>query len=220
MSYETELEAAMSKRLAVEPELATTIAQVLRKLNAKKPYEPALVDAIFQKWDRWPITFTDAYAFILVYADIMRGRTRIARISLGETPGNDRATEENNAKLEQLSPQFYANFQGGNDDHDGNFGWYDHIHLGGSIVKTKQLVPGPIITVGPRLVPLEVGYQSAAKTMVMLKSGGVARWPYHSSDIWVLYRPNMPSIETTCQQDDNGWPCSRTRINSKKIGMR
>jgi len=202
----------MARRFCTEPDLARTTAEVLQRLRSRNYYEQGLVDAVFQNWVRRPVTFVDAYAFMLIYCKIVTGEFRIARIPVGETPGADADTADNNAKLQQLAPQFSAEFWGGCTDHDGWFTWHDHLHVGGYINVDHKLVVGPEIAIAPRRLQLEVGTQSAAKTLYMLNAGrGIARWPYDSDDLWVICDPTAFSrVETVCQRDDDGWPCSRS----------
>lgn len=223
--YKDGIEQAMAREFARNPELAKTTAEVLARLRRGGYYEQGLVDAIGQPGTKYDVTsdytVTDAFAFLLVYSQLVTGTFRWARICAHATPYGDRAVEENNAGLAQLSPQFYANFVGGAGDHDGDFGWYDHIHLGGCINKNGRLVDGPNVTVKASCVPLEVGTQSFAKTWVMLRQNrGVARWPYGSEDVWLLCDPEtFSTVETDCMPDEDGWPCARVRQNSSHIEL-
>jgi hypothetical protein len=119
--------------------------------------------------------------------------------------------------LRGLQPQFEAVFLGGAGDHDGSFTWHDHLHLGGNINVDGRLVAGPEHVIRASSIALEVGTQSASKTVFMLKqSGAFARWPYGSEDVWVF--ANMPYIEchsekTSCARDEDGWPCARARMD-------
>lgn len=217
-TYDLSLEENMAKRLSAEPELAKTVAEVLGRLRDRKFYETAFVDAVFQKWERFPITFTDAYGFMLAYTNVLTGRWRIARVTVGETPLADKETESNNARLRGLNPQFGANFLGGPGDHDGSFWWHDHLHLGGSVLVNDQIVDGAPITVGPGQVALEVGYQAVGKTLTMMhQNRSMARWPYDSDSIWIFCnctetRGRFNRIETSCKYDEpRGWPCAYSR---------
>jgi len=213
--YETGLEEIMARDLCEHPELATTIAQVLARLRRGNYYEQELVDAIFQKW-RWPCTFADAFAFTKVYSELVNNGNpmlRMVRIRVGATPCSDKARDENNRRLKGLSPQFSAQFWGGCGDHDGWFGWHDHLHLCGNVNVDGALVEGPTVTVSAHKLPLEVGTQSAAKTLHMvMRNFGVARWPYGSDDVWVICNVRLlPRASATCVPDSDGWPCARTQ---------
>src|SRR4029077_5429009 len=81
--YREILEERCAKHLSREPDLAKTVAQVLARLRNHEIYEQELVDAIFQKWNRFPINFTDAYGFAMAYSEILQGGWRIARIMIG-----------------------------------------------------------------------------------------------------------------------------------------
>lgn len=111
-SYDLALEENMARRLSAEPGLAKTTAEVLGRLRDGKSYEAALVNAVFQKWSRYPINFTDAYGFMLAYTKILTGAWRLARITVGDTPLADKETEGNNVRLRRLNPQFGAEFEG------------------------------------------------------------------------------------------------------------
>ena len=217
-TYDLSLEESMASRLSAEPELAKTAAEVLGRLRARSFYEPAFVDAVFQKWDRFPITLTDAYGFMLAHANVLSGRWRLARVTVGQGPSADKEREENNTRLFQLNPQFGAEFWGGAGDHDGCFWWHDHLHLGGAILADDKVIDGPPIAIGPRRVDLEVGYQAVGKTLFMMRQqGAIARWPYHSESVWILFdcterRQRCRPIETECKYDeDRGWPCAYVR---------
>ena len=218
-SYDLSLEESLAKRLSAEPDLAKTTAEVLGRLRARTFYETAFVEAVFQKWDRFPITFADAYGFMLAYTNVLTGRWRVARITVGDVPCADKETAENNARLRGLNAQFGAEFLGGPGDHDGAFWWHDHLHLGGRILIDDHLVDGEPITLGPGRIALEVGYQAVSKTLMMMRQNrAVARWPYHSDCIWIFCdcsetRERFSPIEVTCKYDEErGWPCSYTRI--------
>ena len=219
-TYTQILHGAFTRAVVKRPSLAALSAEVLGRLRGRTYYEPELVDAIFQKWDRFPLTIEDAYGFLLVYCDMMIGQIRIARVHVGFRPGADKDVAGNQAKLlAGLQPQFGASFWGGAGDHDGDFAWHDHLHLGGYINVNGVLVDGPEVTVPAGNLALEVGYQEVGKTFSMLREQrGVARWPYDSEDIWVLYRVRnddevlVESMPTTCVRDEDGWPCARTRI--------
>jgi hypothetical protein len=213
-TYDRALEESMSVRLSAEPELAKTVAEVLKRLRSREFYEPAFVDAVFQKWERYPINFTDAYGFMLAYTNVLTGRWRIARVTVGAAPSADKLKDDNNAKLSGLNVQFGAEFLGGAGDHDGSFWWHDHLHLGGLILVGEELKEGNSITIGPSRVALEVGYQAVGKTLTMMhRQRGFARWPYDSDHIWVFYdcRKATP-VEASCMLDEeHGWPCAYTR---------
>lgn len=221
--YRDILDERCAQHLSREPDLAKTIAQILARLRNHEIYEQPLVDAIFQKWSRrFPITFTDAYGFALVYTEILHGRWRLAKIHVGNGPAGDAQSEINNERLKGLDPQFGATFWGGPGDHDGEFWWHDHLHLGGYVLKDGETKPseGPRITVGPEKIALEVGYQEAGKTLEMLDTQrAIARWPYESDCIWVIVNcskrgSRFAPIETSCSYDANlGWPCGYARQN-------
>ena len=217
-SYDLALEENMARRLSREPELAKTVAEILGRLRNGDFYEPVLVEAVFQKWDRYPITFADAYGFMLAYTNILIGRWGIARVTVGDMPLPDKEIEGNNARLQGLNPQFGAEFEGGAGDHDGSFWWHDHLHLERRQLVGDQLVKGPLVTVGPRRVVLEVGYQAVGKTLMIMQHGrGLARWPYDSEHIWVFYDcsgvfSEHEVVEKSCvYNEERGWPCAYSR---------
>ena len=220
-SYREILEERCAKHLSSEPDLAKTVAQVLSRLRKREVYEPELVDAIFQKWGRFPINFTDAYGFVLAYTEILQGRWRIARLTVGKEPAADARIELNNVRLKGLSSQFGAEFWGGKGDHDGEFWWHDHLHLGGYVIKDDdtELSEGPRVTIGPGKIALEVGYQEVGKTLEMMREQrAIARWPYDSDCIWVLAcSTRFAPITTSCSYDtDRGWPCAYARQNEEE----
>jgi len=220
--YREILEERCAKHLSSEPDLAKTVAQVLTRLRKREIYEQELVDAIFQKWDRFPINFTDAYGFVMAYTEILQGWWRIARVTVGAEPTKDAYTEINNERLKGLGPQFGAEFWGGKGDHDGEFWWHNHLHLGGYVLKGNELGEGPRVTVEPGKISLEVGVQEVGKTLEMMRTQrAIARWPYESDCIWVLVdcskgSSRFASIETGCEYDaERGWPCAYARQNKE-----
>jgi hypothetical protein len=229
-TYDTMLKGVMHDTFERHPEFAGDVSVILGRLRRRDFYDLELVDAIFQKWERFPLDLVDAYGFAMVYSLILSGKVRLARIPIGSSPYPDKETDLNNAGLAGLPPQFSADFDGGTADHDGHFRWHGHVHLGGPILPdpgacTKPtcsscLVEGPTVTIdGPQSVPLEVGYQSAAKTLSMLGMGqfSVARWPYGSETLWLMCRvadapfgcEPFTVTDTVCTRDDHGWPCAR-----------
>jgi hypothetical protein len=210
MSYERPINARMAREFAAEPAWAALVAETLQRLNTGFPgYEPALTRAIFQ--NHFPqISVVDAFAFATVYANLVTGRWRWARIHVGAVPGPDRDQEGNQAKLGGLAGQFQAAFHGGLGDHDGVFSWHDHAHVGGYVIEGSEKVAGPSIALAAWSTMLEVGTQSAAKTLWMLeRQQAVARWPYDSEDIWLLCNPaGLPRAVASCIQGTHGWPCA------------
>ena len=110
MSYDAYAKTAMCRVFENKPDVATTVAEVYGRLKRGGYYEQALVDAVFQKWDRLPLELEDAWSFFLVYADIVMGKVRVARINVGCKPSRDDAVEINCRKLKKLQPQFSAAF--------------------------------------------------------------------------------------------------------------
>lgn len=143
-------------------------------------------DVIHQKWHRLRNDVYDAYAFGSVHELLCNGSIAVAEIDIGFIPSRDSDTDGNNRKLSTLRGPFSGSFHGGTQDEDG------YIFVAGDIDFSIVAIRGDTnqsLAVGG-LFPLEVGYTSSIKTMMYLcpTMGRLARWPYGSSSIYLLYR--------------------------------
>ena len=178
------LEKVVNEKLQ-EPLGAQVYASILKKLNDGF-FDHEWVDAIFQKWERYPITIYDAYAFGNVWTWIGLGQIYMAQINIEYIPVADRQIEEMNQILQSLWYPFSGTFWGGTQDEDGIIEIAEPIELQNQPNFTNTESRSCFISGS---FPLEVGYVSAAKTMVYMNGfGRLARWPYGSRDIWLFQR--------------------------------
>jgi hypothetical protein len=169
--------------MAIEqnPKWASVISDILIRLN-KRFYPSDFVNAILQKYDRWDML--DAYVFGIIWNHYRAGHILRLDIPIGKGPGRDKEIEGNNLILSRLPGMFKAEFIpqvgcGANDD--GFLEWKQPVEF-------KRANDLQSITLDPWHLPLEVGSTDAVTTFHhMLLNFGVARWPYHSDKIILLY---------------------------------
>lgn len=173
-------------RLMEDPGWMSTLAEIVKNLRSGF-YDQSVQNVIFQKWDRFPIDFNDAFPFIDTWGDLCLAKIVAARIYVGRGPANDKEVAINDAILKTLRPPFSGYFDGGVNGSDGFIDVRGKVEFDMRNLKTNERKTAKV---GGRF-PLEAGYISAAKTMMYLSSPGgrrLARWPYDSEEIWLLYR--------------------------------
>lgn len=151
-------------------------------------------DFYFQNYYGKPVPDVyDTVAFLLARQDVFNGKTWVCDIVIKETPGPDSDVEGNNQKLSLLKTKFSdlkaeAQFipgRGGGANNDGYFSFEDmrfyQFNPDNEVVDEKKF---------SFTLPLEVGTTAASKTLLHIRTHGVARWPYHSDTIRVFYTPN------------------------------
>ena len=173
-----------------DPEWAHTLADYLNKMSTGF-FPDWEVDVICQKWEMFPFSIYDAYAFAAIHSWISLGQIVMARVVVGETPHRDKFVEENNKILQNVGWGFEAEFWGGTQDEDGYFEIKSPILADVVDINNKRIIK----KISGRF-PLEVGYQSSAKSMIYLNGGygGFARWPYGYDEIWIIKRIGQKSL--------------------------
>ena len=130
-------------------------------------------------------TLEDAMVFADLWTWFCTGEILHAKIQVGQEPYADRQAKSNNQILAQLPSPFVAKFVGGPGDSDGWLAWTEPIEVG--VIRPDDGVEVRL-TLGPRQVPLEVGYTRFCTTKLHLfSSRGLARWPYGSEWICLLW---------------------------------
>jgi hypothetical protein len=172
------------EKLFSNPEAMAVILDYLQRLQSgffKQDYR----DAIFQKWDRFPVDIYDAYAFSAVHASIGRGEIVMAKIHVGACPCSDDEIEKMNKLLSNLPKPFSAEFWGLTCDSDGKVIASESFGMDVITCENQR-----VVATSDGVFPLEVGTTSAAKTMTYLQKwpGKLARWPYDSEYIWLFQR--------------------------------
>lgn len=195
MTNTPQLREAIDDEMIAQPEMRDCYYEVLASLKASE-YDMRLVDAIVQRPGGYDIY--DAYWFAKCYAEIMTGNVGIVAFDAHDVPWPDRNRAENNAILKKLEPMRYqlddsstrlrACFHGGYGDSDGSVTVLDpffvnvHVLDDGSedcrVSRTR---------IDARIYPLEVGTTLGGTTWLhLVRHGGVARWPYGSTDIVLM----------------------------------
>jgi hypothetical protein len=207
---------AVVSHVSDDPRWASILSDIVIKLNSNF-YNKEFVRVFMQySWHHGKYTLEDAYCFITTWGLIHDKKVGIVQVYVGETPVEDRNSEKNQALLDKglsehalcvfCSPVkfdgthdtnnyllfdgldrsiFKASFYGGAGDFDGVFEWLESICL-----VTGAIEDGSSETVRIKngTAPLEVGTTNAERTLTHVASGeGVARWPYDSEYITLLY---------------------------------
>ena len=146
------------------------------------------IDVFFQKFSRSPMDFVDVHCFAQIHYSMKIGKICSARIETGKYPSYDKDIEYNNGVLSSLFEPFYGKFIGGTGGCDGYIGWKKPLIMSQEIQDGRGGTTGLNCTIDPDKLPLEVGYTDSTTTLFHLIEGdGLARWPYGSSEIWLLY---------------------------------
>jgi hypothetical protein len=147
-------------------------------------------NAIGQPYGGW--TDGQVAAYSRVHYLVATGKVAKLRIPVEASPGRDADREGNQRRLtEGLPDEFNAEIYEGNSHdgdallswpHDSVMPWID----GYGIESERRLCEWT------NTAPLEIGYTDASRTLLHLGEGGiVARWPYGSEDIWLLFYESM-----------------------------
>lgn len=154
-------------------------------------YSEEMVDFVFQapcnarRWGGHEPSIEDAYCFISVWDHMLSGELCFFHVEVGDEPFADSARQRNAEVLSSLEPLFTATVYNGLCDSDGWFKWNDEIVGITTVIRDNKQVASKH-TLCPRSVPLEIGTTRAPRTLAHLRSeGGLARWPYGSTDLIV-----------------------------------
>lgn len=180
----------------LEGDMSTTLIYYWKKLK-RSFFDQRYVDFFLQKggWMNEKYTLEDAYAFMVLHTHLGTGDLVACDLHIGRTPSSDASVGKN---LEQLRlglsslvcgtagiapPIFDVDLWGGTQGADGELSWLPYLVFdrfkGGKVHES--------IRVEAKSVPLEVGSQSGAKTMIQLmESRFLARWPYGSDTIRIF----------------------------------
>lgn len=199
--YHVAMKEQIDQILMEQPEYAAVCYQYMKALR-EGAFDPELVNAIFQEWERHKLNIYDAYLFASIWTSLCYGEILWTSIEISEEPWKDSAHEQNNMVLESLSSkswvqhnpvrnkinatevQFRAYFWGSNDIGDGYFEWDQPLSVG-----VVSPIHGHIeMMAPPTRAPLEVGYTRISTTMYHLNlEECLARWPYNSTSIYIFY---------------------------------
>lgn len=161
-----------------------------------KVYPESEVDTIFQGRYTAP---SNVMAFAHIRHHINIGDIARLTIQVGDTPQGDKAVEQNNRILSDISPLFQAEFL----PESGGSAWGDgYLMAKGDAIFERTIAPHVemkyqklskylVFDIRNQRIPLEVGYTEGHITYLhLLLDGAVARWAYGSSQIVVLITCN------------------------------
>lgn len=136
------------------------------------------------------MSLENAYFFAQIYCALLSGDCLVVDIEVGATPVKDREVARNNRLLQRLRPPFSAIFVGGGAGPDGSLRWSRPIW----VTRVDEPTPERRESLKAGSAPLEVGTISAARVWMALFFDGVilARWPYESERITLLYHKARP----------------------------
>jgi len=162
---------AVDDRCSRNGNLAKCLFQTAAAMNSGY-FQTGFIDVVVQK--PRPYDIYDAFVFLNCKTCLENGWIAYRLVELGDEPGPDRATEENNRALQQLPPDLTARFHGGLGDADG----YVRLSAAAEFTVTVGDTDQPY-RVAPRTFPLEVGTTLGSRTWFHLfRERALARWPY------------------------------------------
>ncbi|MFZ1268440.1 MAG: hypothetical protein WAU95_18445 [Anaerolineae bacterium] len=201
--YHGRLNRLVDDILAANPDEAPTYYRYLAALRSGG-FEAWYVDILLQEHSAPPDIY-DAFWFAHLHTGLCVGDILWARIELGQQPLGDKLTEQNCQILRGLhkpfsltngigergpsETRFSAAFVGGSAGADGHLRWDGVLDISNysklnHVTVVRQLTSN--------VVPLEVGFVSMTTIVQhLLYARGVARWPYGSRYLTILYRENQ-----------------------------
>lgn len=148
-------------------------------------YQDAIGQMFGNRWDD-----VEMAAFASIRAWIVAGEVLVWRIPLGSLPGGDAEREWNAKCVTRLPLPYRATVdldQNMSDLGDGSLWWDSPLEMSdGDFTYAIPVSDGSL--------PLEIGYSRATTTYGHLsRFGSVARWPYQSEDVFVLWM--LPHVQ-------------------------
>lgn len=184
-----------------DPKLLSDIWRLKIQLNQGR-FDRAWVDALVQTYsDRYDVY--DAYGFALLWSALLTGNVYHAVLEIGYECGSDRDLSRNSAILSSLTHlagsdgrhvRCQAEFWGGLSDSDGFFKWFDPMKLQSHVSHVASTpCRNDALLLARGELPLEVGLTSVGTSYAHIFSeGGLARWPYGSTRLYLFYAPAAP----------------------------
>jgi hypothetical protein len=201
-SHERGAHAVLDRILTTEP-TAAALVRTRSRLASGDHFTPGFVNAVGQlhrmKPGRWPAH--QVAAFLDIHAAIGAGRYAMVHVEVGVSPRPDAERIANASALADLPEPFTAELDAAQNaaDEDGTLAWSESIVVTrstGIAYTAGCAAPEPLTTptIIPSLrVPLEVGTTMPSRTLLHLEEdGGVARWAYDSTDLYVLLNLGHP----------------------------
>jgi hypothetical protein len=198
--YHALLYEAIDDSLIEQPKYASVCYQFIRSLRDKE-FEPGMVSALFQEWDRHRLQVYDGYLFSLLWTALCAGDIHWTTLEIGLGPERNNDKEQNNRRLSQLAKRKWIRVDnGGHVDRtlqrfagifsgplgigDGYIEWHTPLTVGSVSPwcgEAEQSVP-------PTRAPLEVGYTRLTTTYYHLRTSGcLARWPYDCTQLYIFW---------------------------------
>lgn len=196
---------AVLDRMLTNESTAAALVRTRKRLADGDHFTPAFVAAAGQmhRLDprRWPVH--QAAAFLDIHAAVGAGRYAMVQVEVGTSPRPDAERTANAAALADLPEPFTAELdtdQNGADE-DGTVAWDESITVTRSTgvsyaagcARVEPLTTPT--TLRPFRIPLEIGTTMPSRTLLHLEEdGGVARWAYDSTDLYLLLNLRHPAL--------------------------
>lgn len=203
-SHQRGAHAVLDRILTLEP-TAAALVRTRHRLAVGDHFTPEFVDAVGQMHrltpGNWPVH--QVAAFLDIHAAIGAGRYAMVQVEVGTAPRPDAGRAANAAALADLPEPFMAQLDLDQNaaDEDGKVAWTEDVivtrstgvsYTAGCAVPESLTIP---TVVGSFRVPLEVGTTMPSRTLLHLEEdGGVARWAYDSTDLYILLNLGHPLI--------------------------
>ncbi|WP_069765975.1 hypothetical protein [Streptomyces sp. LUP47B] len=204
ISHERGAHAVLDRILTLEP-TAAALVRTRNRLASGTHFTPGFVAAVGQihrlKPGRWPVH--QVAAFLDIHAEVGAGRYAMVQIEVGAVPRPDAARAANAAALADLPDPFTTQLDSNQNaaDEDGTVAWTEDIVVTRStgVPYTAGCAAPESLTIPTVLrafcVPLEVGTTMPSRTLLHLEEdGGVARWAYDSTDLYILLNLRHPLV--------------------------
>lgn len=203
-SHERGAHAVLDRTLTRES-TAAALVRTRHRLASTEHFTPGFVSAVGQMHrvspGHWPVH--QVAAFLDIHSAIGAGVYAMVQIEVGATPRPDAERAANAAALDDLPDPFTAALDLGQNaaDEDGMLAWTKGIivtrstgipYTAGCATPESLTIPTYI---PPFRVPLEVGTTMPSRTLLHLEEdGGVARWAYDSTDLYLLVNLEHPLV--------------------------
>lgn len=133
----------------------------------------------------------EAWVFAQVLYRVRRGEMDLGVLNLGREPGPDAAVEDNTKALRSGLAENYSGVSGvvwgGYGPFDGLIEWEVPLRFQRNFDPPGESHRIEIVEHPAGSAPLEIGYQSAARTWIqLLQSKCLARWPYGHTRVYLL----------------------------------
>jgi hypothetical protein len=199
---------AVLDRMLTDEGTAAVLARTRRRLAQGTQFDPGYVDAIGQmhrsRPGAWPPH--QAAAFLQMHTRTGSGLYAIVRVEVGTAPHADAERDANASALNDLPEPFVADLDLGQKaaDEDGTLHWTQDItaiRCTGVVQLMNCAAQVPVTmpaVVAPGSIPLEVGTTLPSRTLLhLVEDGGVARWAYGSTDLYLFLNLQHPLIRRT-----------------------